>query len=190
MTCVGVLALWCGAVRSQDTNQSSSHSMGQTSNQVAGPYQLHNGLKPDQREKILSEIRTFLWEAVTQNRSAELRATFYTLEGDPTSYIFHTAKTDSPQVCIRADTTSEQSTSASREKRSGPSKTSLQCCEIVRLEAATGARIPENQRREAGTYRLRLRDTAGLRDDKEARLVVKDAQSGSSTRRHYREFGQ
>jgi hypothetical protein len=158
MTCVGVLALSCGTVRSQDTNQSSAHPMDQTSTQVAGPYQLPNGLKPDQREKTLSEIRAFLWEAVTQNRSAELRATFYTLEGEPTSYIFYIAKTDSPPGCIRADITSQQSSSASREKRSKPSKTSLQYCQIVRLEAATGARIPEKQRREAGTYRLRLRD--------------------------------
>jgi DNA ligase D-like protein (predicted ligase) len=37
---------------------------------------------------------------------------------------------------------------------------------------------------------LRHSKFAGLRDDKEARLVVKEAQSGPSTHRHYREFGQ
>lgn len=61
---------------------------GQTDNVQKTPNCIHNGLLPEERERMLGEIREFLWERWKGRQSGQVRAVFYTPHGDPTSSIF------------------------------------------------------------------------------------------------------
>ena len=117
-------------------------------------YIVSNRLSEADREKVLSEIRGFLWGKLTHGQPAELRAIFYTLEGDPTSYDFHTENPDGKQWCIRADITLEHPSQRHKKR----DVFVHHYCEVFRLDIVTGARIPDTEAREPKTYRLQLRD--------------------------------
>jgi hypothetical protein len=54
----------------------------------AGPYELNNDLHPHDADKILGEIRGFLWEHWKERRLGLVKATFFSIEGDHTSSSF------------------------------------------------------------------------------------------------------
>lgn len=50
----------------------------------AGPYNFHNELHPRDADKLLGELRDFLWKHWRERRLGLVTATFYTIEGDST----------------------------------------------------------------------------------------------------------
>src|SRR6266702_1485336 len=54
----------------------------------AGPYSIGNTLTFAERNQLLSRVRSFLWDHWSQRRPGQLQVTVYTVEGDPTTYVF------------------------------------------------------------------------------------------------------
>jgi hypothetical protein len=124
---------------------------------------VHNGLTSSEKENMLSEIRDFLWEKLVGRQSAQLRATFFTIEGEPTSYTFYTESRNGEKPCVRADILSQYPTPPHTKKRK-PVVMSRRYCEVFRLDVVSGLRIPNDEDRAPKTYKLRLRDIPN-RDD-------------------------
>ena len=125
----------------------------------AGPYKVGNELNRAEREKVLSEIRSFLWEKLTHRESAQLRAIFYTIEGEPTSYDFRTESVNGNNWCIRADIVLEHPSQPHRKARKRD-VIAHNYCEVFRLDAVSGTRILDSENRDPKTYKLRLLDTS------------------------------
>jgi hypothetical protein len=122
-------------------------------------YKVGNELSRPERENILSEIRAFLWEKVTHHESTQLRVTFYTIEGDPTTYQFHAENSDDKKWCLSADIVIEHP-SQPHKKKAKREVISHSYCEVFRLDVGSGLRISDAEDREPKTYKLRLRDTS------------------------------
>jgi hypothetical protein len=125
----------------------------------AGPYLVHNGLTSSEKENMLSEIREFLWEKFVSRQLAQLRATFFTIEGEPTSYTFHTERLNDKKWCVRADIVRQYPTRP-RVKKQKSVQTAREYCEVFRINAVTGSRIPDDEERDPTMYKLRLRDNS------------------------------
>src|SRR6266568_6410375 len=68
----------------------------------AGPYSIGNTLTFAERNQLLSRVRSFLWDHWSQRRPGQLQVTVYTVEGDPTTYVFFTEKDSKDRWCIRS----------------------------------------------------------------------------------------
>lgn len=130
----------------------------------AGPYELNNDLHPHDADKILGEIRAFLWEHWKERRLGLVKATFFSIEGDHTSSSFFVE----PDVknSWRITVESESVISALLPKGRKPRRkiTHETYNEIERVEAMSGISGPSipisaQEVRQPQTYRLRFRNT-------------------------------
>lgn len=145
--------------------QSSRQRAGRdlTAYDKAGPYTIDYE-PPYKADKYLAEIRGFLWEHWKNRRRGLVKATFYTIEGDPTvstSFIEPDAK-----GCWRITVESESIISALLPKGRKPRRliTHDDYDAIDRVEATVrdstpSIPIPEQDVRQPQTYRLRLRNS-------------------------------
>src|SRR6266567_2651066 len=67
-----------------------------------GPYSIGNTLTFGERNQLLSKVRSFLWDHWSQQRLGQLQVTVYTVEGDPTTYVFFIEKDPKDRWCIRS----------------------------------------------------------------------------------------
>jgi hypothetical protein len=141
----------------QARNPASTGTDAVSSANRAGPYLVHNGLTSSEKENILSEIRDFLWEKFESRQSAQLRTTFFTIEGEPTSYTFYTESLNDKKWCVRADILRQYPTRPHVKKQKSV-QTSREYCEVFRINAVTGSRIPDDEKCDPKMYKLRLRD--------------------------------
>jgi hypothetical protein len=145
--------------------QSSRQPAGRdlTAYDKAGPYTIDYE-PPYKGDKYLGEIRGFLWEHWKERRLAVVKATFYTIEGDPTistSFVEPDAK-----ACWRITVESESIISALLPKERKPRR------EITREDYDQIDRVEPNENetnlipissgdvRDPQSYRLRLRNTS------------------------------
>jgi len=54
----------------------------------AGPYSIDNEAPFEKRERMVGEIRGFLWEHWQERRLGQVKAIFFSIEGDHTSCVF------------------------------------------------------------------------------------------------------
>jgi hypothetical protein len=151
------MALSSQSLFGQAGNSTPAVTTGATSVAQTKHYQVRNGLNSADREKILSEIRAFLWEKVAHHESVQVRVTFHTIEGDPTTYQFHAEKSDDKKWCLKADIDLEHPSQPHKEK---PKREviSQSYCEIFRVDVISGLRIRDAEERDPKAYKLRLRD--------------------------------
>ena len=129
----------------------------------AGPYELNNDLHPHDADKILGEIRGFLWEHWKEKQLGLVKATFFSIEGDQTSSSFFVEPDAKGSWCVKVESVSV--TAALLRKGSKPRReiTHEKYDEIERLElmsgnSATSILIPAQAMRQPQTYKLRLRN--------------------------------
>lgn len=129
----------------------------------AGPYTIDYE-PPYKGDKYLGEIRVFLWEHWQERRLGVVKATFYTIEGDPTistSFVEPDAK-----GCWRITVESESIISALLPKGRKPRReiTREDYYQIDRVEPSESETnlIPISSRdvRNPQSYRLRLRNSS------------------------------
>jgi hypothetical protein len=72
----------------------------------AGPYFIKNDLTQPETNRLMAEIRRFLWDHWKKRQTGELEATFYTIEGDPTHYHFLVAPDEKGRWVIRSKSVS------------------------------------------------------------------------------------
>jgi hypothetical protein len=130
----------------------------------AGPYELSNDLHPHDADKMLAEIRGFLWEHWEQRRHGVIKVTFFSIEGDQTSSSFFVEP--DAKGSWRLTVESVSIISALLHKGSKPRRevTDEIYNEVERLEATSGnsapsTLIPAQAIRQPQTYRLRFKNT-------------------------------
>src|SRR4029078_502470 len=130
----------------------------------AGPYELNNDLHPHDADKILGEIRGFLWEHWKERRPGVVNDTFFSIEGDqPTSsFLVEPDAKSSWRISVE----SVSIISALLPKRRKPRReiTHEFYDEIERLEATSenappSVPIPSHSIRQPQTYRIRFRNS-------------------------------
>ncbi|SRR6266568_3330148 len=127
----------------------------------AGPYSIGNTLTFAERNQLLSRVRSFLWDHWSQRRPGQLQVTVYTVEGDPTTYVFFTEKDSKDRWCIRSKS---ESVIAKLLKPSEAQRLETQeviYYEIERLDSETSEIIPSSEKRQPDTYKLRLKSDKG-----------------------------
>lgn len=130
----------------------------------AGPYSVGNELSPPARSRVVGEIRGFLWEHWKQRRVGRVTATFYTIEGDPTSSTFFIEPDTKGCWSIRVESVSTISALLPKGRRPRYETTKDSYDAVERIEAiggspATSTPIPEQDARQPQTYKLRLKNT-------------------------------
>jgi len=149
----GLLTISRESLLAQARNPTSKGTDAVSSSDKAGPYLIHNGLTSSEKENLLAEIRVFLWEKFIGRHSAQLRATFFTIEGEPTSYTFYTKSPNDEKSCVSAEIFMQYPAHPHVKKRR-PVKMSREYCEVFRINTVTGPRIPDDEECDPKTYRL------------------------------------
>lgn len=139
---------------------------GQTNYGQVGPYCIHNDLSPEERNRVLGEIREFLWEHWQRRQAGRVTAVFYTIEGDPTSSTFFIEQDQKGRFRLRV--VSESTTFGLRKGQKPRRKVTEETYDIVeRVEdvsgehPATGPALSDSEKRPSLTYRLRLKNASG-----------------------------
>jgi hypothetical protein len=127
----------------------------------AGPYSLSNGLTGFQRDQLLTQIRSFLWDHWANERKGELEATAYTIEGDPTTYTFLIESDAKGKWCIRAKSESIIAALLKPTEKPRRETQEVRYYVIERLDTGTGKVIPKEEKRSPETYKLRLEHKDG-----------------------------
>jgi hypothetical protein len=130
----------------------------------AGPYDFDNELHPRDADKLLGELRGFLWKRWRERRLALVTATFYTIEGDPTKSLYFIESDARGTWWVRIDSESTISVLLPKSKRPKHKSTHDDYDSIDRVEpTSTNAPkfipIPDDEVRQPQTYRLRLRNS-------------------------------
>ena len=139
---------------------------GETNYDQIGPYCIHNDLSPEERNRMLGEMREFLWEHWQGRQTGRVKAVFYTIEGDPTFSTFFIEQDEKSRFRVRV--TSESTTTLGLRKGQKPRRKTneetydiLERVEDVRgQDPATAPALPESEKRPSSTYRLRLKNAS------------------------------
>jgi hypothetical protein len=140
-------------------DQSTEHSMSQT--EKAGPYLIRNDLTDSQRTHLLGEIRSFLWTHWKKHHSGELKATFYTVEGDQTNYAFFIEKDRRGRWVVRLKTESEVSELLPPGQVPRREDTLVVYSIVERIDPATEKPVSADQVLQPEIYKLRLNSQGG-----------------------------
>lgn len=126
-----------------------------------GPYRFDNDLHPQEKDKLLGELRNFLWQHWKEQRRGLITSTFYTIEGDPTDSYYFVEPNARGVWYLRVE--SKSTITALLPKGQKPkSKSICNDYDIVDRIEPSGATtlntvlIPETEMRDPQTYRLRL----------------------------------
>jgi hypothetical protein len=143
------------AYRQKPEGQSFVDNMTQIDKE--GPYFVKNNLDESEENRLLAQIRGFLWEHWKKQRPGELQATFYTVEGDPTSYTFFIENDGKGHWVIRAKSDSQLSALLPPGHPPKHETATVLYSVVERIDPATKKTVPPNQVLLPEAYRLRLR---------------------------------
>jgi hypothetical protein len=127
----------------------------------AGPYFLKNNLEESQTGRLLAEIRGFLWDHLQEHRLGQLQATVYTIEGDPTTYVFFVESDTKDRWYIRAKSESMLAALLKPGEKPRHETREVRYYDVERLDSETNQVIPKTEKRQSHTYRLRLKNENG-----------------------------
>jgi hypothetical protein len=127
----------------------------------AGPYSIGNTLTFAESNQLLAKVRSFLWDHWSHQLLGQLQVTVYTIEGDPTTYVFFIEKDSKGRWCIRSQ--SESAIAALLKPGEAPRRETQRVIyyEIDRLDSETSKVIPNGEKRPPDTYKLRLTSSKG-----------------------------
>jgi hypothetical protein len=130
----------------------------------AGPYSIDNEPPWEKRDRFTAEIRGFLWEHWREHRLGQVKATFFSIEGDQTSSSFFVEPDAKDRWGITVE--SETIVSALLPKGRKPRREIARVTydEIDRVEPSGNEPnlipITASEVREPKTYRLRLKNSS------------------------------
>lgn len=166
--------LWCTAYLYVSTITSSSEAMpangarqeapaaiSPQDSQVAGPFDLNNGLSLARKQETLATIRSFLWLKISEHHAAKLTAIFYTKEGDSRKYKFSVQADPTERWCVQTEILIETRFGLPEDHKPRFEKTFVMYCDVERIDAQSGQIIGKDETRMPETYKLRLRSAMG-----------------------------
>jgi hypothetical protein len=132
-----------------------------------GSFDFSWGVMPEAHEAMRSKLRMFLWEHWSQKRLGRVVATFYTIEGDPTTHNLYIEPLPNGHWRIVSEYERECCAlyALEKKKRKRTRERSVEVYDTVEwvepMKNGVAWRvILEGAPHERGTYRLRLRRTA------------------------------
>jgi len=130
----------------------------------AGPYEFDNELHPRDSDKLLGELREFLWNHWRERRLGLVTATFYTIEGDPTKTSYFVESDAEGVWRVRVDSDSTISALLPKGKKPRREITHDDYDNVERVEpsttsAADSKLIPDDEVRQPQTFKLRLKNS-------------------------------
>jgi hypothetical protein len=135
-----------------------SPSNSATHYEMAGPYRILWGESSQPAGKgILTQIRGFLWEHYDGKVPGKLDATFYTLEGEPTHYLFFVDAGPTGEWEIRATITMLRGDYSRPKKKPSQTIVEEKYCYVGRIDPSSEKAIPREEKRSAESYKLVLR---------------------------------
>lgn len=138
-------------VESQDIPSSSTSHY-----DSIGPYQVVNGLSSTEKTEIETRIRGFLWEHLEGKVPAKLEVTFYTIEGEPTHYLFLVDSDQAGEWRIRSTVTMLRGDYAHPKRKPKQIVVQENYCHAGRIDPADKKAIPIEEKRDPKSYRLVL----------------------------------
>ena len=129
-----------------------------TKYQNGGTFDFRWSVTGEARSKMASELRDFVWQQWTQKRLAHVAATYYTIEGDPTTYNFFVEPDANQSWHVVAEYESECCWNYGLEKPARPRKRESGVAQYDIVERTATPR-------ERGGYKLRLRKTGARQKD-------------------------
>src|SRR6267378_282872 len=153
-------ATLCGTVHDSETQKAvTPHET--TRHDKAGPYSIGNSLPFAERNQLLSKARSFLWDHWSHQLLGQLQVTVYTIEGDPTTYVFFVEKDSRDRWCVRSE--SESVITRLLKPGEAPRRETQEVTyyEIDRLDSETNKIIQSAEKRPPDTYTLRLKSSKG-----------------------------
>jgi hypothetical protein len=130
----------------------------------AGPFEFDNDLHPRDADRLLGEIRDFLWKHWKDRQPGLVTATFYTIEGDPTKSLYFVESDARGRWLIRVN--SDSTISALLPKGKRPRRIIVQddFDKVDRVEPTSTSSpnsiaIPNDAIRLPQTFKLRLRNS-------------------------------
>jgi hypothetical protein len=133
-----------------------------------GTFDFSWSLGPKARERMKSEMREFLWEHWKQKRLAHVVATFYTIEGDPTTHNLYIEPDENGHWHVVSEYKREccwfyamEKKKRKRERRKGTDiYDTVERIEEIKNGKVTWKVISDGYRRAPSVYRIRLRNAA------------------------------
>jgi len=156
LSALGAILVVIPGVHTQDRLQ-DGQSNSTSHYEVAGPYRVVRGLSSQEKSEIESRIRGFLWDHFEGKVAGKLDATFYTLEGEPTQYLFVVDADPTGEWGIRATTSMWRSDLAHPKKKPTKSVVEEKYCYVGRIDPTRNKMIPREEKRNAESYRLVLK---------------------------------
>ena len=133
-----------------------------------GTFDFSWGLGPKALAEMKPKLREFLWEHWSQKRLGRVVATFYTIEGDPTTHHLYIEPDENGRWRVVSEYESEccwfyavEKKKRKRERRRGVDVYDIvERVEEVRNGKVTWKVISQGERPEPSKFRLRLRNAA------------------------------
>jgi hypothetical protein len=122
----------------------------------SGPYFVKWQLPSAEKAEIQGQVRGFLWEHFAKKSLAKLEVTYYTLEGEPTHYLFFVDSDPAGEWRIRAIITMWRVDFAHHKKKPKQSVVQETYCRVKRMDQADKKMIPQEEKRDPKTYSLVL----------------------------------
>lgn len=146
------------AVSAQEPQSSCGRLKVPPSPNAAGPFVVKWGTIPEEKEKVMAQIRSFLWECLRAGASGRVQVTFGNLEGDPTTHTLSILRRRKKQTILLDNVVALEGAllpPGAKPKR----KTFVnRFCTFERIDSLTHELIPESETRPPNSFNLHLKN--------------------------------
>ena len=123
-----------------------------------GPFVVSLRMDPAEEEKIMSQVRGFLWDHLQNHTPGQLRITFGNLEGDPTEHTL-LVQTDKKGNTVILDHIATTEAALLKPGEKPKHRTFLdKFCAFERIDKDTQKTIPDDETRPVESFKLRLKN--------------------------------
>jgi hypothetical protein len=143
-------------VNAQTPSQDAS-GLPPTQYETAGPFRIARRMSSTQVDEIETQIRSFLWHHLAAKIPGKLDLTYYTLEGEPSQYLFFVEANSQGDWAIRAKVTAWRSNHGYPNTAPETTVAEEKYCRVERIDSVDSKAIPAAEPRNPKSYRLVLK---------------------------------
>ena len=128
-----------------------------SANQI-GPFVVSWGMDRVDKEKIMFQVRGFLWEHLQDHTPGHFKITFGNLEGDPTAHTIFIQQDKKGNGVVRDEVTTTEAALLKPGEKPKHRKFLDKFCAFERIDKNTQKPIPDDETRPAESFTLRLKN--------------------------------
>lgn len=115
-------------------------------------------MKPVEKERIVSQVRDFLWDHLQNHTLGKVQITFGNLEGDPTQHIFVVQLDKKGNTAVRDHVTTTEAALLQPGEKPKHRAFLDKFCAVERIDPNTQKSIPNDETRSAESFKLHMKD--------------------------------